>query len=144
MIMKTLNFLIAFVAWIGLSYAQDGYQSVAQTPTEIQNFVKTHFPNHQIVAYKLDKDDGKTEHEIKLNGGIDLEFDQNFKVKEIDSRTALPNSLLAKEIRDYISKNYPNAQVMEWKRKANGQKVELNNDVELYFDANGKFIRADH
>src|SRR5690625_2853660 len=117
MIMKTLNFLIACLAWIGLSYAQDGYQSVAQTPTEIQNFVKTHSPNHQIVAYKLDKDDGKTEHEIKLSEGIDLEFDQNFKVKEIDSRTALPNSLLAKEIRDYNSIHFTIAQVMECLRK---------------------------
>src|SRR5690606_41770820 len=77
-------------------------------------------------------------------GGIDLEFDQNLKVKDIDSKSALPNSLFAKEIRDYISNHFPNAQVMEWKRKANGQKVELNNDVELYFDENGKFIRADH
>lgn len=142
--MKALNFFIVFIACLGFSNAQDGYQSVTSVPTEIQKFVNAHFPNNQIVAYKIDFDDGRSEHEIKLNDKIDLEFDHDLKVKNIDSKRALPDSVFPKEIREYISKNYPNNKAVEWERSRNGQKVELNNDVELYFDANGKFIRVDH
>lgn len=141
--MKVLNFLIVFMLSLGFSFAQNNSQTVAQTPLEIQNFVNKHFPSHEIIAYKFDQDDKHPEHEVKLNEGIDLEFDQNLEIKEIDSKIALPMSIVSKEIREYLLKNYPNNKVLEWKRKSNGVKIELDNDVDLYFDVHGNFIRAE-
>ena len=38
---------------------------------------------------------------------------------------------------------FPNAKIIEWKRKKNTQVVELTNDMELVFNSKGDFLRID-
>jgi hypothetical protein len=103
-------------------------------PDQIKSYVKANFANSKII---------KAEYEVKLNNGVKLEFDGNYNIKKIESRTGLPNEVIPKKIEAYISKKYPDDKVTEWEKKGNVQEVELTNDLELIFDLNGKFLRMD-
>ncbi|QQR96537.1 MAG: PepSY-like domain-containing protein [Bacteroidota bacterium] len=63
---------------------------------------------------------------------------------EIESNKPIPEKILADTIYDIAHKNYPNNKIVGWEKTKLGQKVELDNDVELYFDDNGNFIRTEH
>lgn len=83
----------------------------------------------------------KVEYEVKLNDKTELDFNQDFQLIEGDSKLGLPLSVLPKKIVDYISQNQPNVAVKEWEIKPYGQKTELTNGVDLYFDKDGNFVR---
>ena len=74
---------------------------------------------------------------------VELEFDGNFSIKKIESKSALPQSVLPEKIVAYIHKNYPNNKILEWKKEKKGQKIELDNDIDVVFDLNGKFLGID-
>lgn len=145
--MKKLKIILPFILMLVVAgvqaQKQKQYLEENQAPKEILQYVKTHFPSEKIVSIKEEKKISKTEYEVKLFDMTELEFDGNYQIKEIDSKKALPNSVIPASIRTYVTKNYPSSQIMEWKRKSKGQKVELDNDLELYFDHNGAFLRAD-
>lgn len=143
--MKKIRIILAVMLLIGISsvQAQKQYLEENQAPKEILQYVKTNFPDQKIVSIKEEKKRTKVEYEVNLFDMTELEFDGKYQIKEIESKSALPNNVVPQSIRDYVSKNYPSNQILEWKRKSKGQKVELDNDLELYFDFDGKFLRAD-
>lgn len=118
-------------------------QNQNQIPSKILEFVSTHYPDAQVVKYKLDKDWNSVEHEVRLSDMTELEFDENYGIKSIESEQAIPSALIPKVIQNYVAANYSNQPILEWEKKHKGQKIELANDLELYFDHQGKFIRED-
>lgn len=143
--MKKIQIFMSIIFLIGISnaQAQKQYLEESQAPKEILNYIKTNFPDQKIVSIKEEKKTTKTEYEVNLFDMTELEFDRNYQIKEIESKTALPNQVVPQAVSDYVTKNYPSNKILEWKRKSKGQKIELDNDLELYFDFDGKFLRAD-
>lgn len=124
--------------------AQDRIIHQSQLPLEIQNYVKKHFPNEKILTVEEDKDYFSTSYEIQLQNNIELEF-KGVSIKEISSKSKLPNSVIPLKIRNYISEKYPNSYITDWELDdyERRQQVELNNGLELEFNKNGKFIKLD-
>ncbi|MDO5607510.1 MAG: PepSY-like domain-containing protein [Capnocytophaga sp.] len=135
----TLCFFMMPVAF----FAQDRVLQSTEIPSEIHTYVKKHFPKHTITRAEVDTEMMKKEYEIELNDGTDLEFDSKFQIKKIDSRTALPASVVPVALMQYAKKHYPNNTITGWETERKQQKIELNNDVELIFNTKGKFIRID-
>jgi hypothetical protein len=134
-ILKPFFSLAAILLFISVNvHAQENHINHVQAPKQIKSYVKANFGNSKII---------KAEYEVKLNNGIELEFDSNYNIKKIDSRTALPDEVIPKKIGTYVSKKYPDAKVTEWEKKGNVQEVELTNDLELIFDLKGNFLRMD-
>ena len=125
------------------AYAQEKYLPVSETPRQIASYVKAHFPKSKIISVKEDKEIFKTEYEVKLNTMVELEFDGHFSIKNIESKDALPQSVVPTRIAAYVQKNYPDNKIIEWKKKKKGQKIELDNDIDLVFDLSGKFLGID-
>lgn len=124
-------------------FGQNKKAAINSIPSEIQNYVKNHFPNLSIVEVEMDYDDGFKEYEIELNDGTDLEFNHEFNIIKVDGKKHLPNSVIPHKITQYINDHYPNQKITDWEMKRNMQEVKLNNDIELEFDLNGDFIRID-
>lgn len=143
--MKTLKFIftILFVCAISEMHAQDRYLRTEEYPQEITSFVAKHFPNSDIVSIKEEKETRKTEYEVKLRNMEELEFDGDYKIKSIEAKSELPNSVIPEKIREYVAKNYPQNKIEEWKRKRKGQEIELDNGLEILFDFDGNFIKLD-
>lgn len=112
-------------------------------PAEITTFVNTHFPDNAIVQVIREVDSGITSYEVTLSGNIELDFDTDFRVTEVDAAGALPSSLVPSAILDYTSDNYPDQVITGWELDLTEQTVELSNDVELVFDLDGNFLRID-
>lgn len=143
--MKTLKLLFAvlFVCAFGKIQAQDRYLKSEEYPAEITSYIAKHFADSDIVSIKEEKEIRKTEYEVKLRNMEELEFDEEYKIKSMESKSGLPNSVIPQKITDYVSKNYPQSKIEEWKRKRRGQEIELDNGLEILFDFEGNFIKID-
>lgn len=143
--MKTVKLILVlvFAGFFSQIQAQDRYLKAEEYPTEITSFVETHFPDSDIVSIKEEKDRRKTEYEVKLYNMEELEFDQDYSIKSVEAKNELPASVVPQKIRDYVTKNYPNRTIEEWKLKRKGQEVELDNGLEIKFDFDGNFVKLD-
>lgn len=143
--MKVFKFMAgaAFLFFFTQISAQDRYLKPDEFPEKITSFVETHFPDQRIVSIEEEKDRRKTEYEVKLDDRTELEFDQNFAIKKMDSDAGLPDAVLPDKIVKYVAQNYPGRKIEEWKMKRKYQEVELDNSLELEFDHDGNFLRID-
>lgn len=139
------NTLTAFFLMISLSiFGQDKIIPYSKVPAVIQTYIKTHFPDHKVIQAEIDYEGLTKEHEIILSDGIKLEFNRKNKVKKIDGKSKLPDSVIPLKIRRYVQKNYPNNFITEWEQNKTHQSVDLDNDLELEFTLKGDFLRIDH
>ena len=143
--MKKISLILVAISLFVFSNAnaQKKYLAVSETPGQIISYINAHFPKSEIISVKKDKEVLKTEYKVKLNTMVELEFDGNFSIKKIESKRALPQSVDPEKIVAYIHKNYPNNKILEWKKEKKGQKIELDNDIDVVFDLNGKFLGID-
>ena len=143
--MKKISLILVAISLFVFSNAnaQKKYLAVSETPGQIISYINAHFPKSEIISVKKDKEVLKTEYKVKLNTMVELEFDGNFSIKKIESKSALPQSVVPEKIVAYIHKNYPNNKILEWKKEKKGQKIELDNDIDMVFDLNGKFLGID-
>ena len=143
--MKKISLILVAISLFVFSNAnaQKKYLAVSETPGQIISYINAHFPKSEIISVKKDKEVLKTEYKVKLNTMVELEFDGNFSIKKIESKSALPQSVVPEKIVAYIHKNYPNNKILEWKHEKKGQKIELDNDIDVVFDLNGKFLGID-
>lgn len=108
----------------------------------IMQFVMTHFPQTAVFNCHM------TQHhyKVKLDDHTKLEFTHTFEWTKVDCEhstiyTAVPASLVPEQIAAYVTANYPNNFIEEIEKKNNGNwEVELNNDLEIKFDANFNVI----
>lgn len=143
--MKKISLILVAISLFVFSNAnaQKKYLAVSETPGQIISYINAHFPKSEIISVKKDKEVLKTEYKVKLNTMVEIEFDGNFSIKKIESKSALPQSVVPEKIVAYIHKNYPNNKILEWKKEKKGQKIELDNDIDVVFDLNGKFLGID-
>ncbi len=147
--MKTINkstslFLFILFLMPVITLAQDKVIPAANLPAEIQNYIKTHFPTQQIAVAEIDYEGIFKEYEVKLNDKTKLEFDRKFQVKKLESKSALPETVIPNKINEYMKLNYPNNSITEWEKERKHQEVKLDNGLELEFTLKGKFIRIDY
>lgn len=131
--------------------------SLEVIPPAIQTYIDTNYPGLIIVKAEVETDPANpaVAFEVELNDGTDVYFDidGNFLFDEAPSGsggggggsgTNIPIASLPTIITDYVTLNYPDAIITEAKVQDNGvYKVELNNGLELYFDASGNFLALD-
>lgn len=142
--------LLMFAVVMTLSSCEKDEQSITvnDLPAVAQAFVKDYFGEGKILSTIKDKE-GKNsfEFEVFMDNGVEIKFDQNGLWQEVDlrdDRQALPTVLFIHEaIRTYIETNYAGQGINGIERELYGFDVELTNDMDLVFDAQGKFIRID-
>lgn len=96
--------------------------------------LKASFDNHPV--YK--------KYEISLTDKVSLEFSPDYKIKEIKSKSKLPDEVIPIQILKYVHANYPNNVITDWELDDGNQQVELDNGIDLKFNLKGEFIRVDN
>lgn len=140
------NLLVTFLVTIflsGCAIAQDKVIDKSELPTEIRQYVAKHFPKNKIIQAVEDKELLSKTYELVLSENIKLEFNKKNKIIDIDSKSKLPNAVIPKKIRQYVSLNYPNNSIVSWELERKTQKVELDNELELEFNLKGDFLKID-
>ncbi|HZH86586.1 MAG TPA: PepSY-like domain-containing protein [Brumimicrobium sp.] len=115
----------------------------ADLPKEIKKYIAKHFPDSKVLQAEREETLAGFHHEVKLDKGVELEFDGNNKIVEIDGTSILPESVIPATIFKYVKTNYPENGITDWKLEGNKQEVELDNGIELEFNKNGEFVRID-
>ncbi len=117
--------------------------SFENLPANAQAFLNGKVAENDILRIIEKTDDGKKSYEVKLVDGTELEFNSNGEWIEIDAEDnkAVADIFVPEAILSYVTSNYPTALIENIERMVNGYfEVELNNDVELYFDAEYNFV----
>ena len=103
----------------------------AQIPNEVTAYIAQHFPSNTTNTVIEDTDDNVITYDVYLSESIELEFNSNFEIIEIDSFNQLPDSVIPQAILDYVALNYPTNFITGWELEYNHQQVDLNNNIEL-------------
>ena len=119
--------------------------SYSQLPAEAQNFVKTYFNIDDIAHIEMERDGLFHEYTVYLKNATTIDFDHTGKLESIDcERSPIPEGIMLSAITAYLNQYYPNLFAEKYTIDKRHIEVELNNDMELIFDLNGKFIRMDN
>lgn len=116
-----------------------------QLPQTAQAFIQKHF-DAKNVAHVIEEDEffSSKEYKVALADGTQIEFDSKGNWTEIDSDVQpVPQAIIPNNIRQYISKSFPNNQVVQISRSSRKYDVELASGIDLEFDSKGKFKRID-
>ena len=118
-----------------------------QLPSVSKSFISEHFGSAKIISTIKDTENSGLEYEVKLDNGVNINFDSQGLWQEIEVRndkTPLPNTaFILPAIVEYVTINYPTIGINGIDRELNGFDVELTNDLDLEFDSEGNFVRID-
>src|SRR5690606_36450446 len=98
-----------------------------QLPQPAQTFIQKHFVAKN-VAHVIEEDEffSSKEYIVAIADGTQIEFDSKGNWTEIDSDTQpVPQAIIPNSIRQYISKSFPNNQVVQISRSSRKYDVEL-------------------
>lgn len=147
--MKKFAFLsLIAVLFMGAAFActeafDDRPVAVNELPKQITTFVEKHFAGVEISYAKLDKGLTSDDYEVVLANGVKIDFDSKGEWKEVDcERGEVPASIVPQAIGEYVKQHYSSS-LIEKISRGRGYEVELNNDLELYFDKQQNFVRID-
>lgn len=145
--MKRMNklFLIVAIATLSLTaQAQDKIVTFDQLPKAAQNFVSTYYDINQVSYAALDKEFLSTSYKVKLNTGVEIEFDDKGDWTEVDAdHKAVPSQIVPAKILASVKKSFPNIEIVQISKSSRKIEVELANGIDLIFNKKGEFIRVD-
>ncbi len=143
---KLIAILSIIILSVGQMSARDKvYRNADPLPPAAKTMLKTFFPKLNINRVKVDKKVlGKAEYEVILNDGTEIEFNNDGDWTEVDcGHRAIPQNIIMKSIRDYVSKNYKGKSIVKIDKGTRDYEIELSNGIELKFDRAGNFQRID-
>ena len=139
-ILFTLSLFVASLTFIACD-DDDTVIGVEEMPTNAQTFLQTHFPSQEVRRVEQDKDG----YDVYLQNGFEIEFTSSGEWDDGRGQQ-IPESIIAlipESIPVYVSENYPNQFIVEINKEHFGFEIDLNNNIELEFDASGNFLRID-
>jgi len=122
-----------------------------ELPASVLDYLSTNYPEFSVKYAEVDPD-YYAYYEVRLSNGLELYFDRQGNFLGIDDDDAgnddqrinadqLPDTIIS-----YIENNYPNATIRYAEIDPDYfayYEVKLSNGLELYFDAEGKFLGVD-
>ena len=140
-------FLIAAVVFMSLGVAcaeADRPIAVENLPQQAQQFIKRYFSNVGVTFAKEDRDMHSKEYEVLFADGSTVDFAANGEWKSVECKgVAVPADIVPQQIRDYVAKSYPDAQIRKIERDRNDYEVSLSTRLELKFNKEFKLVEID-
>ena len=137
--MKKIFVLLLGLMTLNVFAANDRPVTFQQLPQKAQQFITTHFSGVEFLSATVDDD-----YEVYLANGTKVEFTLQGEWKEVKCPgSAVPAAIIPAAISKYVKANFPNSTIVKIDKKYSGYDIELNNDMELKFDKNGRFLSYD-
>jgi len=136
--------------FVRIDHDGDNHNEVVVNPTTLpeaaKTFITTHFPDATIRLVEKQNTPiaGSSVFDVSLSNGFEIDFDANGNWIDIDgNHLAVPVALIPEKIKTYVATNYAAQFVTSIDNEKTHTDIELNNGVELVFDAQGNFLRID-
>jgi hypothetical protein len=114
-----------------------------EMPATIKSFLAKYYPKATVVKYEAKSTVVGKKYEVKLNNGAEIDFDKNGNWEEINDKQGVSSALIPAKIKTYLNQHYKGVKVESIDKERNKIKVDLQNDIDLEFDKNGKLLRID-
>lgn len=139
-----LTVVVAFLSF-GFVYANDDVPiTVEQLPQKAQQFLKSYFPQVSVSFAKKESDIIGNEYDVVLTDGSKMEFSSNGEWKSVECKgNAVPADIVPRQIKQYVTKNYPDTKILKIDRDRRDYEVTLSNRLELTFNKEFKLIEID-
>lgn len=136
---KKLKLFISIVSLMMLSSliltAEDMAIQANQLPQNAQTFVKTNFPNDQIVYAEQDRQSYK----VELSSGVEIDFDRQGNWTDVSGNNRpIPTKFIPTAVLKGVQSKYPQIEVLEISKEYNSYKLKLANNREVYVSNNGQ------
>lgn len=120
----------------------------AELPEASRTLIESNFSGataNRIIKRNAADSDG-TLYEVWLSNNFEIDFDANGIWTDIDGNMQqVPNALIPSAILTYTQTNYPKPLFIEGiDKESYGYQVEISNDIDLKFNADGTFIGIDN
>lgn len=141
--MKRFLFSV-IVALVAVSaMAHDKMIPYAELPQKARTFVETNFDRNKVVAVS-EECDRRTEYEVRLADGSEIEFDGNGEWMKVSvAQGAVPAAIIPAAIAKQAETNYPKAMIVQIEKRGSGYEIELSDDREMLFDKSGNLVKID-
>ncbi|MEI0445467.1 PepSY-like domain-containing protein [Brachyspira intermedia] len=115
--------------------AEDMPIQANQLPKNAQTFVKTNFPNDQIVYAEQDRQSYK----VELASGVEIDFDRQGNWTDVSGNNRpIPTQFIPTAVLKSVQSKYPQIEVLEISKEYNSYKLKLANNREVYVSNNGQ------
>ena len=130
-----------------LASCDDDEQKIpfGKLPEVSQQFIETHFSG--VAVTKVEKESGEPHYKVYLANGFEVRFFKAGDWQDVDGGDApipytMQIELLPMKIVNYVSENFPAAEMIEMSRHSFGYEIELNTtpETEIRFDKDGNII----
>lgn len=140
---KLLLFLLLTVMAGGVAHAFIDKYTIDRKdlPDQAREMLDEYFPKAKVGMIKVDRHLlKKTDYDVRLVNGTTIEFTNAGKWTSVDcKKREVPEGLVPKSIRNYVSKNGNGAKIVSIKKKVSGYEIGLSDGVEMTFNLLGQF-----
>lgn len=115
-----------------------------QLPVAAKTFLDNYYNGVKITYVDYDKKD--KDYDVLLENGHEVTFNLEGEWIDVDAPMgqAVPSEIIPAPIAEYLNLNYPLINVNEISRNTRGYELDLSTGVDLYFDLQGNFLRAEN
>ncbi|TDP02960.1 PepSY-like domain-containing protein [Flavobacterium sp. 245] len=140
--MKTHHIIATLLFTFVISASAQKKIETSELPKPAQEFLQKHFSYTTVDIAKKDAEHGEKGYEVKLKDGTEVEFWKDGSYREVDGgNNPIPTDYIAPNIKDYISKNYPNEKITHIDYGHKDVDVDLTNQIDLEFSKDGKILK---
>lgn len=135
--------LTAGLILIGLSaQAKKTPITKKELPASAQKFIDSHFSSETILYTTKYTSVFTTKYKVRTQNGTEIEFREDGTWDEAEGHN-LPLTFVPKKIKKYVESKFSTSSVTKIEKEKRGYEIELNDDLELYFDTEGNFKGMD-
>lgn len=139
---KIILFLLLMITAGGAAHAFIDKYSLDRKdlPEPAREMLDKYFPKAKVGMIKVDRHLlRKADYEVRLVNGTTIKYNSAGKWKSVDcKKREVPEGLVIKTIRIYVSKNCNGAKIVRVEKKSSGYVIGLSDDVELNFNLLGQ------
>lgn len=134
---------IAMISCEGANY-QDKPINYEELPQKAKTFVVDHFSNLTVSYVIQDNDMLGISYELYFTNNSEIEFDEKGDWSEVDCKsTQVPDGIIPSKILSYVKEHFTTNFIVKIELDFKHYDIELNNGLDLKFDADGNFIKID-
>lgn len=140
---KVLSTLAALLAAVTL-YAAPQKITFDKLPKNSQEFVQKYFAGETIRSVEMDRSSSSDKYVVWFDNGSSLTFagGSGDCTQVMVEEGSIPYSLLKAPMKSYLQQHYPSERVVMWESMKEGSRLKLASGVVVYFDQDGKYVKA--
>lgn len=140
---RNIGLLFFTLLFVATACSKETVIPQEKAPAAIREYLDKHFPGQAILQVVKDRDGLELSYDVTIEGPVKLEFSKKYEVTSIEGTAQLPDSVIPAKILDFVNEKYPGSYIKSWDLDDKRHEIELQNGLELVFNANGDFLRID-